>query len=133
MCVSTARIWSCIALLAQCLLSVLRAVEDVLSLLGQYPLTGEGAVLTRHAVASVYTVGAHAFALLQQTIITRCSRARCCELTVCRLPAHMRSDATSCVGNRRAYRGVSIPAQCVNRQAMPCLGRAQPTYPHLMR
>jgi hypothetical protein len=34
MCVSTARIWSCASLPAQCLLSVLRTVEDVLSLLG---------------------------------------------------------------------------------------------------
>jgi hypothetical protein len=33
-CVSTARIWSCAALPARCLLSVLRTVEDVLSLLG---------------------------------------------------------------------------------------------------
>jgi hypothetical protein len=33
-CVSTARIWSCAALPAQCLLLVLRTVEDVLSLLG---------------------------------------------------------------------------------------------------
>jgi hypothetical protein len=34
MCVSIASIWSCAALPAQCLLSVLRTVEDVLSLLG---------------------------------------------------------------------------------------------------
>jgi hypothetical protein len=73
MCVSTARIWSCAALPAQYLLSVLRTVEDVLSLLGLYPLTGEGAALTRRAVASAHTVAAHASALLQQTIITPCS------------------------------------------------------------
>jgi hypothetical protein len=60
----------------------------VLSLLGQYPLTGEGAVLTHRAFTSVYTVGVHASALLQQTIIIPCSRARRCELTVRRLPAH---------------------------------------------
>jgi hypothetical protein len=37
------------------------------------------------------------------------------------------------LGKRRAYRGVSIPAQHVSGQSMPCLGHAQPTYPHLMR
>jgi hypothetical protein len=88
MCVSTAKIWSCVALPARCLLSVLRTVEDVLSLLGQYPLIGEGAALTRRAVASVHTVGAHASTLLLQTIIIPCSRARRCEMTVRRLPAH---------------------------------------------
>jgi hypothetical protein len=40
---------------------------------------------------------------------------------------------THCLGNRRAYRGVSIPAQHVSRQSAPCLGHAQPSYPHLMR
>jgi hypothetical protein len=48
----------------------IRTVEDVLSLLGQYPLTGEGAALTRRAIASARPVAAHAPALLQQTIIT---------------------------------------------------------------
>jgi hypothetical protein len=62
-------------------------VEDALSLLGQYPLTGEGAALTRRAVASVHTVAAHASALLQQTIITPCSRARRCDVTTRRAPA----------------------------------------------
>jgi hypothetical protein len=42
-----------------------RTMEDVLSLLDQYPLTGEGAALTRHAVASAHTVAAHASALQQ--------------------------------------------------------------------
>jgi hypothetical protein len=41
-----------------------RTVGDVLSLLGQYPLTGEGAALTRRAVGSAHTVAAHASALL---------------------------------------------------------------------
>jgi hypothetical protein len=41
-----------------------RTMEDMLSLLGQYPLTGEGATLTRHAVASAHTVAAHASTLL---------------------------------------------------------------------
>jgi hypothetical protein len=63
-------------------------VEDVLSLMGRYPLTGERAALTRRAIASARTVAVRASALLQQTIITRCSRARRSELTVCRLPAH---------------------------------------------
>jgi hypothetical protein len=62
--------------------------EDVLSLLGQYPLTGEGAALTRRAVPSARTVAVRALALLQQTIITPCSRTRRSELTVRRLPAH---------------------------------------------
>jgi hypothetical protein len=41
-----------------------RTVEDMLSLLGQYPLTGEGATLTCRAVASAHTVAAHASTLL---------------------------------------------------------------------
>jgi hypothetical protein len=86
MCVSTARIWSCAALPAQCLLSTLRTVEDVLSLLGQDPLTGEGAALTRRAVASARTVAVHASALLQQAIITPYPRTWRSELTVRRLP-----------------------------------------------
>jgi hypothetical protein len=88
MCVSTARIWSCAALPAQYLLSVLHTVEVVLSLLGQYPLTGKAATLSRRAVASAHTVTVHASALLQQTIITPCSRTRRCELTARLLPVH---------------------------------------------
>jgi hypothetical protein len=76
MCVSATWAWSCAALPAQCLLSVLRTVEDVLSLLGYYPLTGEGAALTRRAAASMRIVAVHVSTLLQQTIITPCSRAR---------------------------------------------------------
>jgi hypothetical protein len=38
----------------------------------QLPLTGEGAMLTCHVVASARTVAAHAAALLQQIIITLC-------------------------------------------------------------
>jgi hypothetical protein len=87
MCVSTATIWSCAALPAQCLLSVLRIVEDVLSLLGQYPLTREGAALTRRAAASERPVAAHVSALLQQTIITPCSCAQRCDVTTRRAPA----------------------------------------------
>jgi hypothetical protein len=34
MCVSAARVWSCTALPVQCLLPLLRTVEDMLSLLG---------------------------------------------------------------------------------------------------
>jgi hypothetical protein len=55
-------------------------VEDVLPLLGLSPLTGEGAMLTCRSVTSVHTVAAHASALLQQTIITLCSRARRCDV-----------------------------------------------------
>jgi hypothetical protein len=55
-------------------------VENVLSLLGQDPLTGEGDALTRCAVASARTMAAHASALLQQTIITPYPRARRSEL-----------------------------------------------------
>jgi hypothetical protein len=55
---------------------------------GQFPLTGEGAMLTRRAVASAHTVVAHAAALLQQIIITLCSRARRCDVTTRRPPAH---------------------------------------------
>jgi hypothetical protein len=72
---------------AQCLLSVTCTVEDMLSLLDQFPLTGEGAMLTRCAVASAHTVAAHAAALLQQIIITLCSRTRHCDVTIRRLPA----------------------------------------------
>jgi hypothetical protein len=39
----------------------------------QFPLTGEGAMLTCRAVASVRTVAAHAAALLRHIIITLCS------------------------------------------------------------
>jgi uncharacterized phage protein gp47/JayE len=79
--------------MAQCLLSVLRTVEDVLSLLGQNPLTGVGAALTRRAGASARPVAAHASALLQQTIITHArgavSRlyAACAHYTVIRRAA----------------------------------------------
>jgi hypothetical protein len=38
----------------------------------QFPLTGEGAMLTCHAVTSARTVAAHAAILLQQIIITLC-------------------------------------------------------------
>jgi hypothetical protein len=55
---------------------VTRTEEDVPSLLGQFLLTGEGAISTCHAVASGYTVAVHTVVLLQQTIITLCSRAR---------------------------------------------------------
>jgi hypothetical protein len=51
--------------LAQCLLTVTCTVEDVLSLSGQFPLTGEGAMLTCRAVATAHTVATHAAALLQ--------------------------------------------------------------------
>jgi hypothetical protein len=87
MCVSTTRVWSYAALPAQCLLSVTCTVEDVLSLLGQFPLTGERAMLTRRAVASAHTEAAHAATLLQQIIITLCSCARRCDVTTRRLPA----------------------------------------------
>jgi hypothetical protein len=86
MCVSTAKIWSCATLPAQCLLSTLRTVEDVLSLLGQDPLTREGAALTRRAIASARPMAAHTSALLQQTIITPYPHAQRSELTVRRLP-----------------------------------------------
>jgi hypothetical protein len=75
-CVSSTRVWLYADSLAQCLLSVTCTVEDVLSLLDQFPPIGEGAMLTCRAVASVHTVAAHAAALLQQIIITLCSRAR---------------------------------------------------------
>jgi hypothetical protein len=49
-------------------------VEAVLPLLGQDPLTGEEAVLTRRTVASAHAVTAHASAHLQQAIITHAQR-----------------------------------------------------------
>jgi hypothetical protein len=85
--VSTARMWSCATLPAQCLLSVLRIVEDVPSLLGV------GAALTCRVVASARTVAAHASALLQQTIITNARGAviglyaACAQYTVIRRAA----------------------------------------------
>jgi hypothetical protein len=85
MCVHTTRV--CAALPAQCLLSVTCTMEDVLSLLGRFPLTDEGAMLTRCTVASAHTVAAHAADLLQQIIITLCSCARRCDVTIRRLPA----------------------------------------------
>jgi hypothetical protein len=48
-------------------------------------------------------------------------------------PRTQRGDVTCRLGNRRAYRGVNIPAQRVNGQSMLCFGHAYPTYPHLMR
>jgi hypothetical protein len=87
MCVSATWAWPCAALPAQCLLSVSRTVEDVLSLLGQCPLICEGATLTYRAVASVLTVAVHASALLQQSIITLCSCTRRCDVTTRRSPA----------------------------------------------
>jgi hypothetical protein len=47
----------------------------------QFPLTSEGTMLTCRAVASARTVAAYAVALLQQIIITLCSRARRCDVT----------------------------------------------------
>jgi hypothetical protein len=47
----------------------------------QFPLTGERAMLSYHAVASARTIAAHAAALLQQIIITLCSSARCYDVT----------------------------------------------------
>jgi hypothetical protein len=81
MCISSTKVWSCVVSPAQCLLPVTYTVEVVLSLLGQFQLTGEGAVLTCRAVASAHTVAAHAAVLLQQIIITLCSRARRCDVT----------------------------------------------------
>jgi hypothetical protein len=46
-------------------LPVTCTVEDVLSLLGQFPLISEGAMLTRRAIACTHAVAAHASALLQ--------------------------------------------------------------------
>jgi hypothetical protein len=67
---------------AQCLLSVACTVEVVLSLLDEFSLTDERVVLTCRAVASAHTVAVHAAALLQQIIISICSRARrCCGRT----------------------------------------------------
>jgi hypothetical protein len=60
-------------------------VEAVLPLVGQDPLTDEGAALTRRTVASVHTVAAHASAHLQQAIIAHARRR---DVTTRRLPAH---------------------------------------------
>jgi hypothetical protein len=60
-------------------------VEAMLPLLGQDPLTDEGAALTRCAVASARTVAAHASAHLPQVIITHTRRR---DVTTRRLPAH---------------------------------------------
>jgi hypothetical protein len=88
MCISSTSVWSCTVSPAQCLLSVKCTVEVVLSLLGQVPLTGEGAVLTYRAVTSAHTVAAHVVALLQQIIITLCSHARRCDVTTRRPPSY---------------------------------------------
>jgi hypothetical protein len=82
MCVSTTRVWSCVTLPAQCLLSAACTVEDMLSLLDQFPLIGEWAMLTCCTVASAHTVAAYAADLLQQIIITLCSCARRCYVTI---------------------------------------------------
>jgi hypothetical protein len=47
----------------------------------QFPLTYKGVMLTCCAVGSARPVAAHAAALLQQIIITLCSRARRCDVT----------------------------------------------------
>jgi hypothetical protein len=47
----------------------------------QFPLIGEGVMLTCRAIASARIVAAHAAALLQQIIITLCSRARRSDVT----------------------------------------------------
>jgi hypothetical protein len=57
-------------------------------MLGQFPLTCEGAMLTCRTVATAHTVAAHAAALLQQIIITLCLCARRCDYTP---PARARS------------------------------------------
>jgi hypothetical protein len=87
MCISTTRVWSCAALPAQCLLSVTCTVEGALSLLGLFPLTGKGAMLTHCAISPAYIVAAHTADLLQQIIITLCSCAQRCDVTIRRLPA----------------------------------------------
>jgi hypothetical protein len=88
MCISSTRVWSCAVSPAQYLLSVTCTMEVVLSLLDQFPLTGEGAVLTCRAIASAHTIAAHAAALLQQIIITLCSRVRRCDVTTRRPPLY---------------------------------------------
>jgi hypothetical protein len=60
-------------------------VEVVLPLLGQDPLTGEGAALTRRTVAFAHTVAAYASAYLQQAIITHVWHR---DVTTRRLPVH---------------------------------------------
>jgi hypothetical protein len=60
-------------------------VEAALPLLGQDPLTDEGAVLTCRAVASVHTVAAYTSAHLQQAIITHVRRR---DVTTHHLLAH---------------------------------------------
>jgi hypothetical protein len=84
--------------------------EAVLPLLGQN-LSGEGAALTRRAVASARTVVAHASTLLLQAIITHALWRR--DGTVRRLRT-VYGDMTRRLGNRRAYRGISSPAPCVS-------------------
>jgi hypothetical protein len=54
----------------------------------QFPLIDEGAMLTCRAVASAPTIAAHAAALLQQIIITLCSRTRRCDVTTHRSSAY---------------------------------------------
>jgi hypothetical protein len=90
---------------------VLPNSEAVLPLLGQN-LSGKGATLTRRAGASARTVAAYASAHLLQAIITH-ARARRHDGTVRRLRTVF-GDATRRLGNRRAYRDVSLPAPCVS-------------------
>jgi hypothetical protein len=100
-------------------------VKDVLSLLGQYLLTGEGVALTRRAVASARTVAVHASALLQQTIITPCSRAWRNELTVHRLPVHSAQRRATLETGGLTVVSAYLPSVSVS---MPCpvLGARSP-------
>jgi hypothetical protein len=66
MCISTIRIWPCVAIPEQCVLSVLPNSEAVLSVLGWYLSPGDGTALTH----GVRTVTAHAVAILLPAIIT---------------------------------------------------------------
>jgi hypothetical protein len=127
MCVSIARIWSCTVLPAQCLLSTLYTVEDVLSLLGQDPLTGEGVAPTRRAVASVRTVAAHASALLQQSIITPYPRTRRGESTVRRLPVHSAQCRAALETGGLTVVSAHLPSVSVGRPCSDLRTRSPPT------
>jgi hypothetical protein len=108
---------------------VLPNSEAVLPLLGQN-LSGEGATLTRRAVASARTVAAHASAHLLQAIITHARGVVTGLYAACAQYSAMRRAALETGGLTvvSAY----LPRVSVAGHTF-LLGRTRPTYQHLMR